>query len=37
VVKGQAVSDVKVGAEDGKVISVTADQTDHDDSGDLED
>jgi uncharacterized membrane protein YkoI len=37
VVKGQDVSDVKVGAEDGKVISVTADQADHDDSGDRED
>lgn len=37
VVKGQTVSDVKVGANDGKVISVTADQDDHDDSGDRED
>jgi len=37
VVKGQAVSDVKVDANDGKVISVTADQADHDDSGDRAD
>ena len=37
VVKGATVMDVKVDAENGKVIEATADAADHDDGGDHED